>query len=154
MNKSVLWKKGLVVGIIILFVGVGLNPAVAVNPNISVIIKQEEVIEDNTDISGNEEDCGCNPVDEVDIDSLSNSVKVFTSFVSVISRGNPEIREKCEEISDIINSDGFLEIFCDALAIFLDVMIMLLADIFPESIVDIIIIILLGPLISLHLAFC
>ena len=61
MNKSVLLKKGLVVGIIILFVGVGAYPAVAVSPISSTNIKQEEVID-------TEEDCGCNPVDSVKLE--------------------------------------------------------------------------------------
>lgn len=45
MNKTILLKKGLVIGIVFLFIGVGVYPAIAVEPIISNNITQEEEFE-------------------------------------------------------------------------------------------------------------
>ncbi|MCK4995904.1 MAG: hypothetical protein KAR55_03365 [Thermoplasmatales archaeon] len=49
--KNIGYKKGIVFGIIILFIGVGIHP----------VLSQETI---NTAISEIEEDCGCNPIDD------------------------------------------------------------------------------------------
>jgi hypothetical protein len=45
MNKIVLWKKGLVMAIVFLFIGVGVYPAIAVTPKKTTNITQEKVFE-------------------------------------------------------------------------------------------------------------
>jgi hypothetical protein len=43
MNKNILWKKGLVITVVVLFMGIGVYPAIAVGPITSInIIKEED----------------------------------------------------------------------------------------------------------------
>ncbi len=85
-------KNGLVVGVILLFIGIAFQPAVAVNP-IS---------------ADNEEDCSiCPKVSKLQIvrlKSLINRVETLDNKLSVISKHNPEIAEKYQELSDEITT--------------------------------------------------
>jgi hypothetical protein len=85
-------KNALVVGVILLFVGVAVQPSIAVNP-IS---------------SDNEEDCNiCPKVSKthlVRLKSLINRVETLDKKLSVVSKHNPESTEKYQEISDRITT--------------------------------------------------
>ena len=68
--KNVCFKEGLVVGIIILFLGVGFQPALA-----------NEV--STTIVSDVDEDCGCQPVNKIDllkVRLLLIRLKIFTNI--------------------------------------------------------------------------
>jgi len=79
-------KNGLIVGVILLFIGVTVQPAIAVNPI-------------STD---NDEDCEiCPKVKKthlVRLKSLINRVETINNKFSVISKHNPEIEEKYQEL--------------------------------------------------------
>jgi len=83
-------KNGLVLGVILLFIGVVFQPSVAVNP-IS---------------SDNEEDCDiCPKVSNqhlVRLRSLIDKVETLNNDISLMSRLNPEVVEKYQELSDRI----------------------------------------------------
>jgi hypothetical protein len=93
-------KKILVIGIILFFVGIVFQP----------VLSQETI---NTTLTDKEDDCCCNPVDIVGLGELQgelqsanrllNRVKMVTSLVSILSKSNPEIKEKCEELSSSIS---------------------------------------------------
>ncbi len=88
MHKNIL----IAVGITILFLGVSINPAIAVNP-IS---------------SDNEEDCDICPkvsnLQAVRLKSLINRVKTFNNKLSVMSKYTPEVAEKYQELFDRITT--------------------------------------------------
>ena len=85
----------LALGIICLFIGVGIHPAFAVDTKTSMVNK------------ANEEECWeCKEIDNRHLVRLEKQIKrieVYTKFLLVLSRYNPEIKEKCEEILDVIN---------------------------------------------------
>lgn len=88
------YKKGLALSIIVLFIGVGIQPAFAVD--ISKVRPSENI-----------EDCDCQVTDNFDIvkirDLLNraerslNRVEIFTKFITTFSKGNPEVFEVCLE---------------------------------------------------------
>jgi hypothetical protein len=87
-------KKIIIIGVIVLFIGVGIKPALAVEP---------EVSNDNIE---NEEDCDCQEVSNSDflkIKELLNELKDFTISVMMRFGHMPEVKEKCEELLDGIN---------------------------------------------------
>ena len=88
-------KKALVVGIIVLFIGVGVQPAFA--NEVSITNKTSDV----------EEDCNCNPVSNlhlVRLERILNRVESYTNIISIFSNRNPVIQEKCEELSNEITT--------------------------------------------------
>jgi hypothetical protein len=90
-----MYKKGLVVGIIVLFIGVGVQPALAVEPKVS-----ENTME-------TEEDCGCKEVSDVNLNRLDkalNRLEGNTGFISFLSKRNPKIAEEYQELSNRINA--------------------------------------------------
>ena len=99
MNKNIL-KKGLVVGVIFLFIGVGINPAFAVKTKTSIVNNQSE------------EDCGCQVINDVNlvrferlsnrIEKLLNMLEIYTNIVSILSKNNLVIAEKYEDSSNEI----------------------------------------------------
>ena len=100
MPRNIFWKKGLAVGIIVLFIGIGVQPVFA-----------KDTIKTT---SKTLEDCGCQTVNNHNLNSLielSNRierllsrVEIFTNFISILYKNNPEISEKCEEISSSITT--------------------------------------------------
>ncbi len=95
MPNNKIWKKGLVVGIIVLFIGVGIQPAFA--NEVSITNKTSEV----------EEDCNCNPVSNlhlIRLERMLNRVESYTNIISIFSYRNPVIKEKFEELSNEITS--------------------------------------------------
>jgi hypothetical protein len=99
MQKSII-KKGLVAGIIVLFIGIGVQPAFAV------------------DISNNRpseyiEDCGCEINDNnlvriksllKRIESLLDRVEIRIKLITTLYKDHPEVIEDCEEISEKITT--------------------------------------------------
>ena len=89
-------RKGLVVGIILLFLGVGFQPALAKDVSTNVV-------------SDVDEDCfECQPMSRVDllkVKLLLIRIEAITDVIVSRFGHIPEIQEKCEEVLDIINSD-------------------------------------------------
>lgn len=103
MNK--LW----VIGIICLFIGVGVYPAIAVESKSSA---------DNTQ---KEEDCDCQEVDRLNlarVKFLLTRSEVITNILLSKFGHIPEVKEKCLELLDIIdlNRQSDYPIFCYVLA--------------------------------------
>jgi hypothetical protein len=93
--KSKLYCKILAIGIIILFIGVGIHPAFAVDTKQSMTIKASE------------EDCGCNEVDDrqlVVLEKQLTRMEVYSKLLLVLSRFNPELKEISEELVDGIST--------------------------------------------------
>ena len=88
MHKNILT----VVGITILFLGISINPAVAVNPI-------------NSD---NEEDCSICPkissLHLVRLKSFIDRLEINDNKLSVISKYHPKVKEKYQELSDRIRT--------------------------------------------------
>lgn len=94
-------KKSLVIGIIFIFIGVGIQPAFAIDISNN---KQAE----------SEEDCKCQVDDDyslVRIKSLLNraerlisSVEIFTKLIPILSKDIPEVSEDFEELSEKITT--------------------------------------------------
>jgi hypothetical protein len=112
-----LYKKGLVVGIIILFICVGVQPAFAIDTNQS--------IDDNMS-----EDCKeCNEVSDanlIKLESLLDRLEKRTKLLLVLSKNNPEIKDNYDKLADTIsklNTLGLREAICIWLsAIIIDIM--------------------------------
>ena len=86
-------KKILAVGIIILFIGVGIQPAFAVDTKTSVVNQQKE------------ENCGCEVVSKsnlVKVKRLLNRLEVNSKLLSVLSKNHPELVETSEGLSNEI----------------------------------------------------
>ncbi|UCF49716.1 MAG: hypothetical protein JSU91_08205, partial [Thermoplasmatales archaeon] len=92
-NPVVLYKT-LVVGIIVLLLGIGIQPAIANVSNIS--------------ISDSKDDCEiCPKVSNknlVLIKSLINRLEIFEKQLSVLSRFYPEFEDKYQEVSEAIST--------------------------------------------------
>jgi len=90
-KKSVIYKY-LVVGVIVLFIGVGIQPAIANNVSISKASKSEE-------------DCDiCPKVSKSHILILKNLISRLEKYdtqLSVLSKQYPEFEKKYQEISNI-----------------------------------------------------
>ena len=103
-------KKALVFGIIVLFLGVGFQPALADEISTNIV-------------SDVEEDClECQPVNRVEllkVKLLLIRIEAFTNVILSRFGHIPEIREKCEEaserISEIILQDN--TVICNLLLI-------------------------------------
>ena len=90
-------KEILILGIIFLFIGVGIQPAFAV-----------EITNDT--VSDNIEDCACQVVDDYDIVRVKsllnraersiNRVEMRTKLITKLSKENPEVFEVCLEYID------------------------------------------------------
>ena len=89
-RNPVLLYKILIIGVVVLFFGVGIQPAIAVNATDS------------------EDDCKICPKASnqnlVLIKSLINRLKIFEKQLSVLSRFNPEFEEKYQEVSKGIST--------------------------------------------------
>ena len=88
-------KKLLVVGIIVLFVSVGIQPAFAVENKVS------------TDKVENVEDCDCQEVSEIDLDNLdkeSDRLESYRGLLSLLSKRNSKVAEYYEGLSNSIST--------------------------------------------------
>jgi len=104
MQKSII-RKGLVSLVIILFIGIGINPAFAID--ISKVRPSENI-----------EDCNCQVDDNYDIvkiksllnraERLVNRVEALTKLIPVLSKDNPEFMVEYKELLNDI--DLFVEI--------------------------------------------
>ena len=94
MNKNLL-SKTLVIGIIFLFIGVSVSSAISIDAK-STISNNESV-----------EDCGCQDVSSqhlVRLERLLDRLEVSTKILLLLSKHNPEIAEKCQEMFDRITT--------------------------------------------------
>jgi hypothetical protein len=115
--KRNLFGKGLVVGIVVLFIGVVVQPAYAVDT--------KQSIDDNMS-----EDCKeCNEVSDanlIKLKSLLNRIEQRTKLLLVLSKNNPEIKDNYDKLADTIsklNTLGLREAICIWLsAIIIDIM--------------------------------
>ena len=108
MHKNILWKKGLVVGIIVLFIGVAIAPSI----NAGITVKrdtiqdiQETVESSVVETSDSENDCNCQDISKSDvyrIERLLTRLEFIVKIISIKFRNNPEIKEKCQELLDVI----------------------------------------------------
>ena len=83
--KNNCFKKGLVIGIIVLFIGVGIQPAFANEVSI-------------TKTSEDEEDCNCNPISDIQvvrIERLLDRIESRINFILLRHGHIPEVAEKC-----------------------------------------------------------
>ncbi len=92
-------KKCIVIGIILLFIGVGFQPVFA-EESLPITLKREE-------------DCfKCQVSDEYNllkVKLLMYKVRVIVNIVLLSKLGKiPEIKENCQEILDVINSENSL----------------------------------------------
>ena len=142
MNKNIL----LAVGITILFLGVSINPAIAVNPK----------------SSDNEEDCSiCPKVSKlhlIGLKNLLNRVETLNDKLSVISKPHPEVAKRYQELFDRITtlkeintelkSDTPYPIFCNILEIMVvsTILYVTITSYTPDIVPDIIYYILLIPI--------
>ncbi len=158
MPNNKIWKKGLVVGIIVLFIGVGFQPAFA--NEVSITNKTSDV----------EEDCNCNPVSNlhlIRLERMLNRLEIHTKILSIFSKYNPEFKEKYQEISNRIStlketnnelklgsSDWDYPIICEILLIIItpvDDLALYIIEILEgdvESFLDAIIRIILTPIMA------
>ena len=94
-------KEILILGIIFLFIGVGIQPAFAIE--ISNIKPSENV-----------EDCNCGIADNYDTvrvkslltraESLLNRVEIFTNIIPLLYKDTPEVIKDCEKLSEKIST--------------------------------------------------
>ena len=112
MHKNVVVRKGLVVGIIVLFIGIAVAPGInAINIVKSNVI-QETVDSSVIEIFDIEDDCGCQPVSNLNLvrferlsnrlEKLSNKLEIYTNIVSILSKNNLVIAEKYKDSSNEI----------------------------------------------------
>ena len=90
-------KRILSIGTILLFIGISIQPAFAVNIRHSIV---------NNVIEG---DCNCKEVTNADIvivERWLDRVEVYSKLLLVLNKNNPEIKEKCEELLEIIYFNG------------------------------------------------
>jgi hypothetical protein len=89
-------KKIIIIGVIALFVCVGFQPAFAV-----------ETIPD-VDIEEKVEDCDCKNIDNqtlIRVKLLTTQLKVITNSILLRFGYIPEVKERCHDLLDIINSN-------------------------------------------------
>jgi hypothetical protein len=94
-------KEILIIGIIFLFIGVGVQPAFAVE------ISNDITTEDN-------EDCNCKEVDNYKLENFNiqiGKLETFSKLLLLLSNNNPEIKVQYQELLDDINL--FEEIYDD-----------------------------------------
>ena len=92
--RNVCFKKGLVVGVLILFLSVGLQPALANEVSI-------------TKTSESKGDCGCQPVNRAEllrVKLLLIRIEAITNVILSKFGHIPEVAEKCQEITNRIET--------------------------------------------------
>jgi len=83
-------REILAIVIVALFIGVGIHPAFALDTNQSMVNKTSE-----------EECCNCKEIDNrhlVRLKKQLNRLEVYTNLFLVLSKHNPELKEKIEEL--------------------------------------------------------
>ena len=119
MQKS-LFRKGLVLGIIALFIGVGIQPVFAVETKTSIMNK------------GSVEDCTNCQVDSnlyrVRLEKLLDRLESYIKILGILYKDNPEIVSVCNKNLELINSNIFDEL-CDSLLTYLSDLLDTLAHI-------------------------
>jgi len=106
--RDCLFRKGLVVGIIFLFIGVGVYPAFAEDTKQSIVNNQSE------------DDCGCQVVNRYNlfrVKLLLVRLEVYINIILLRFGYIPEVAEKCQEILTKLNilSDDWPYYICKIL---------------------------------------
>ena len=107
--RNVWYTKAFVLVIIVLFLGVGFQPALANEISTNIV-------------SDVDEDCNCKPINDIQvvrIERLLDRLENRINFILLRYGHLPEVAEKCEEVLGVINSDGLLDIICD----FIDILV-------------------------------
>ena len=100
--KGNMFRKGLVVGIIFLFIGIGVQPAFAVE--ITNIRQSSDDIDD----------CNCKVADNYKLEKYKNQIGKLESYSKLLlslSKNNPEVKVQYQELLNDI--DLFEEIYDD-----------------------------------------
>ena len=90
-------KKGLAFAIIVLFIGTSVSYTSAIK------VENKPLIVDNQ----NEEDCGCNEVDDRQLVLLEKQIsrlEVYSKLLLILSKHHPEVLEDYEELSNMIST--------------------------------------------------
>jgi hypothetical protein len=102
-----LYYKTLAIGIILLFLGVSVSSAISIDTKSTITNIQSEECKECNEVSKS---------DLVIVERLLNRVEVYSKLLLVLSNNNPEIREKCEELSNIKDTiDWDFPIICNIL---------------------------------------
>jgi hypothetical protein len=112
-----LLSKLLTIGIIVLFIGVGIHPAFAIDTKQSIVNKV------------NDEECwDCKKIDNLQLLVLEqelNRLEVYAKLLLVLSKHNSEIKNKIEELSNEISSlktlNPYNEVICGILQLIMGV---------------------------------
>jgi len=130
--KNKLWKKGLVLAAISLFIGVGIHPAFAIETKSHLFNNQGE------------KDCNCqvdNNLLHIKLNRMLIKLEIYSKILSVSFKYNPEVVEECEEILDVVNLNRlsrfpfickFLE-FLSVRLIKIEDLLMYLIDVFWDN---------------------
>ena len=102
--QNKIFRKGLVVGIIVLFIGIGIQPGLSNEVNIPTI-------------SDNEEDCNCDYFNDLQ----RVRIKSLLYLILLKYRHNPEVSERSKQLLDNINSGSWYG-FCLAFYQFIESM--------------------------------
>ena len=92
--KKELLSKTLVMGVVVLFIGVGVQSAFAINTGTSVNTVQLE------------EDCDCQAEGDVNLVKLKNDINRFKDYIRILSESselNPLIQRKIDRLSDFLS---------------------------------------------------
>lgn len=93
--KSKLYSKILTLSVVVLFIIIGLQPAIAVDSNQSIVSKTSK------------ENCNCKEVDDrqfIILEKQLNSFEVYTKLLLILSRYNPEVKGEVQELSNAIST--------------------------------------------------
>ena len=91
--KSKLYVKILALCVVLCFIGIGIQPAFAIDIKQSISKDETEECEDCKELSNAE---------LVKVKQLINRVEVYSKLLLVLARDNPELRYLSEELSDKI----------------------------------------------------
>lgn len=89
------YKKGLVLGTVVLFIGMGVQPTLAVEPESSIDTTIEK-----------KEDCDCQDVNDITLVKLKgalNILKVYTGILSQSSKLNPMVPRRIEQLGNLLS---------------------------------------------------
>jgi hypothetical protein len=139
-----------IIGVIILFLGVGIHPAFAV-------YNEQLIVSEKIDYA-----CGCNDVSNIDLvqlNKLANRIKHYCKLLVVLSENDLVVKMKYDQIIDIIDSTSdFKEFLCDIVTEILEI-IYDLADYLYEkgvdnAIINVIVLPLFFQFFVLQIMFC
>ena len=143
--KYRIFRNALVVCIILLFIGVTVQPSIATIQPESIDVEYS---------SDTEEDCNCQPVSKshlVLIEMLLKILEKYDNQLSILSKLNPEFEEKYQEVSERISTlQGLIrnDNFCNFLGVNIVIYLSIIGISFSKELIifDIILDIIFGTL--------